>query len=107
MRFAVAWALVLFFLAGPVLADQPSVAIAIKGRAFVPSELEIPAGTKVKLVIRNQDEMPAEFESSQLHREKVVPGGGVIVLFVGPLAAGKYEFFNDFHPASRGHLIAK
>ena len=108
MRLAAAvWVWLLIALAAPALAQEPSVSLSIKGRQFVPSEVEIPAGAKVKLVIHNEDKIPAEFESSRLHREKVVPAGDTIIIYVGPLKPGSYEFFNDFHPASRGHLIAK
>jgi len=36
-----------------------------------------------------------------------VPGGQEVVVFIGPLRAGSYEFFNDFHPSSRGHVVAR
>jgi hypothetical protein len=49
----------------------------------------------------------SEFESTDFHREKVVPPGGEISVFVGPLDAGTYEFFDDFHPEDRGHLVVK
>jgi len=28
-------------------------------------------------------------------------------VFVGPLQPGRYEFFDDFHPASRGVLVVR
>jgi uncharacterized protein (DUF58 family) len=107
MRVAALWVWIVLLLAAPAVAAEPSVSIAIKNRSFVPAEVEIPAHAKVKLVIHNQDKVPAEFESSELHREKVVPAGDKITLSVGPLKPGRYEFFNDFHPASRGHLVVK
>ena len=93
--------------AGPALADTPRIAIALRSHQFVPTEVPIPAGQKVELLVRNEDPVPAEFESSQLHREKVVTGGQQISVFVGPLDAGKYEFFDDFHDSTRGHLVVK
>ena len=33
--------------------------------------------------------------------------GGQITVFVGPLDPGSYEFFDDFHNATRGHLVVK
>ena len=93
--------------AAPVLADVPSFSILMKANQFVPSEVQIPAGAKVKLVVRNDNQTPSEFESNQLHREKVVGPGQEITVFVGPLDPGNYEFFDDFHPQTRGHLIAK
>ncbi len=96
-----------FAFAIPVKADPPSVALALQNNQFVPSEVHIPAGVKVKLVVRNDNPTASEFESSQLHREKVVPPGREVTVFVGPLDPGRYEFFDDFHRQTRGHLIVK
>jgi hypothetical protein len=90
----------------PAVADD-DIVIAISGGKFVPSEVPVPAGKKVKLVIRNQDKTAAEFESADLHREKIVQPGGEIAVFVGPLDPGSYEFFDDFRPENRGHLVVK
>jgi plastocyanin len=93
--------------AAPSLADDPSFSIVLRNNQFVPSELQIPAGVKVKLVVRNENSAVSEFESTQFHREKVVPPGQEITVFVGPLDPGSYEFFDDFHPETRGHLVVK
>jgi plastocyanin len=97
----------MFAGAASAVADDPGFALALKNNQFVPSELQIPAGVKVKLVVRNDNPTPSEFESTQFHREKVVTPGQEIVVFVGPLDPGSYEFFDDFHPQTRGHLIVK
>lgn len=94
-------------LAAPVLADDPSVNIDLKDHQFVPSEVPVPAGVKVKLLVKNDQQVTAEFESNSLHREKIVEPGNTITVFVGPLDPGSYEFFDDFHNSTRGHLIAK
>jgi len=94
-------------LAAPAVADPPAFQISLKNGEFVPSEVQIPAGVKVKLVVRNDNKTPSEFESNQFHREKVVGPGQEITVFVGPLDAGSYEFFDDFHPSTRGRLIVK
>ena len=95
----------LLMLASPALADD--VTIAIKDHRFVPQDVAIPAGAKTKLVVRNDDPTTSEFESTELHREKVVQSGHEISVFVGPLDPGRYEFFDDFHPTTRGHLVVK
>jgi hypothetical protein len=87
-------------------ADQ-QIAISIKDHQFVPSDVPAPADVKVELIIKNEQTTNAEFESSTLHREKIVPSGGQISVFVGPLSAGTYEFFDDFNRATRGRLIVK
>lgn len=82
--------------------------ITIKDHAFTPKEVTIPAGQKVKLIIKNQDPTPAEFESSDLNREKVVSAKGEITVFVGPLQPGRYVFFDDFRrETTSGVLIVK
>ena len=100
-------ALVLLVFTAPALAQQPTVALAIRDNQFIPAEVPVPAGVKVELVIRNEQTSPAEFESTSLHREKVVTPGGSISVYVGPLDPGRYEFFDDFHPATRGFVVVK
>jgi high-affinity iron transporter len=94
-------------VAAPALADDPSFPIVLKNNQFVPSEVQIPAGVKVKLVVRNDNPTASEFESTQFHREKLVTPGQEITVFIGPLDPGSYEFFDDLHPETRGHLVVK
>jgi len=89
-------------------AGAPQFTLVIKDHRFDPAELTVPAGQKIRLIVDNQDPTPEEFESYQLNREKIVPGHGRIVVFVGPLEPGRYEFFGEFNMATaRGWLIAK
>jgi plastocyanin len=92
---------------GAVHASDAEISIVIKDRHFVPSEVFASAGQKIKFVVRNEDASPSEFESVDFHREKIVQPGHEITVFVGPLDAGTYEFFDDFHPENRGHLAVK
>ena len=99
-----------FFLASDAiaLAQETSFALSIKNHLFEPAEFEVPADTKVKLQIKNEDATPEEFESSTLHREKVVPGGKEISIFIGPLKPGRYEFIGEFNrETARGAIIVK
>jgi hypothetical protein len=89
------------------LADDPKVPLALQNHQFVPTELTIPANTKVELVVSNRQTMPAEFESTSLHREKIVAPGGTISVYVGPLDPGRYEFFDDFNAQTRGFVVVK
>ncbi len=82
--------------------------LAIKDHKFDPAELNVPANTKIKLLVENQDSTPEEFESADLNREKVVTGNNTITVYLGPLDAGKYHFFGDFHQeTAQGDLIVK
>lgn len=90
------------------VAALPEFTLVIQNHRFSPAELVVPAGQKIRLIVENKDPTPEEFESYTLNREKVVPGNGKIVLFVGPLDAGRYEFFGEFNMATaRGWLIAR
>lgn len=84
---------------------NPDLELQIKNQAFQPNVLTIPAGQRVKILVKNEDTLPAEFESSDFNREKVIPGGTSLPVYVGPLSAGTYKFFNDFHPQSTGKLV--
>ena len=82
--------------------------LAIHDHKFDPVTLTVPANTKIKLLVENQDATPEEFESSDLYREKVVIGKGTITVLLGPLDAGKYHFFGDFHQeTAQGDLVVK
>jgi plastocyanin len=90
------------------LAEDESFALTIKDHAFSPAELVIPAGKKVKLVIDNQDASAEEFESHKLKREKVIAANSKGSVFIGPLEAGEYPFFGDFHQdTAKGKIIVK
>jgi plastocyanin len=107
LRLALAAALLAVIAPAPAPAEDAGVVIAIRDHHFVPETVEIPAGAKVELVVRNEDKTTSEFESVQFHREKVVQPGSEITVYVGPLDPGSYEFFDDFHPETRGHLVVK
>ena len=87
-------------------ADVPPLEITIKAQAFTPAEIHVPAGVKVELHIANSDDLPAEFESTDLSREIVVPAHHEVKVFIGPLDAGRYRFFNDFHQEAQGWVVA-
>jgi len=87
-------------------AARPEFIITIKDHLFYPARLVIPENTKVRLVIVNQDNTPEQFDSFDLNREKVIFAGKKSVVYVGPLSAGNYHFFGEYHPNSaRGVVI--
>jgi plastocyanin len=103
-----AWMLIPVMPAVAAESEPPAFQLVISEHRFEPAELEIPAGTKVKLVIENRDATPEEFESHELGREKIVPGKGTITVFVGPLKPGRYRFFGDFHEdTAQGALVVR
>jgi len=89
-------------------AEVKEYKIVIKDHKFSPQNLDIPAGQKVKLVVENQDKTIEEFESHDLNREKIVGGGKIVNIYVGPLSAGTYKYFGEFNAATaQGTITAK
>ena len=87
---------------------EPEALLVIKNHRFEPAEVKVPAGQRVKLTVHNQDPTPEEFESHKLNREKVVPPGAKVVIFIGPLKAGKYEFWGEYNEATaKGVVVAE
>ncbi|MGH8307507.1 MAG: cupredoxin domain-containing protein [Gammaproteobacteria bacterium] len=104
-RFAAIALLGVFFAFTPAFAGIPTAELVIQNRVFTAQELHLPADTKVKLVVHNQDSIPAEFESYDLSREVVVPGHSSVTVYIGPLTPGRYNFFNDFNHAAQGWVV--
>lgn len=95
-------------LGGRAQAADTEVLLVIKNHRFEPAELKVPAGQRVKLVVHNQDGTPEEFESHSLNREKVIPAGAKATIFIGPLKAGRYDFFGEYNEATaKGMVIAE
>ena len=96
------------FAAAANAGDVPEINLVIKNHAFQPADLKAPADTKFKIRISNQDSTPEEFESTDFNRESIVLPGKSIVVFIGPLRAGTYGFFGDFHrDTARGRIIVE
>lgn len=94
--------------AGHSSAAEPEVMLVIKNHRFEPAELKVPAGQRVKLVVHNQDATPEEFESHGLNREKVVPAGGKVTVYIGPLDKGRYTFFGEYNEkTAQGAVLAE
>ena len=82
--------------------------VVIKGGQIIPARLEVPAGIKIKLTIRNEGPGPCEFENLYLRVEKVLAPGASSFVVIHPLKPGSYRFFDEFHPStSEMLLIAK
>lgn len=89
-------------------AADGELTLVIKDHRFIPAELKVPAGKKVKVIIDNQDPSAEEFESQTLNREKVIAANSKGSIFIGPLAPGKYPFWGEFNEkTARGVVIAE
>ncbi len=90
-----------------VAADDTGVPVAVEDGGFVPPEVAGPATDRFRLDVTNRTKAAIEFESFELNRERVVQPGQTITVYLSGLAAGRYEFFDDFHQDRRGVLVIK
>lgn len=98
----------LLFCALNAYAADSEFQLVIRDHRFEPSELRVPAGQKVKLMVHNQDATPEEFESHELNREKIIPAGSKATIYIGPLKPGRYPFFGEFNEkTARGVVVAE
>ena len=89
-------------------ADEPVFNIEMNDGVITPSRIEVPAKTRLKIIVKNTGTLPAEFESRELRKEVVIPAGGEAPLIIRTLDAGEYRFFDDFQPgAPPALLVAK
>jgi hypothetical protein len=81
--------------------------VSVKNHRFEPAEIRTSANKPIILKVRNLDATPMEFESVTLRVEKVVTGNSEGIIRLRALASGRYKFFDDFHPQTRGTLVTQ
>lgn len=108
-QFAIPAALLAsLYLPAAVAESLPSFPLVIKNGRFFPETVEVPAGRRFKLDIRNEGPGAEEFESKELRKEKVLAPGASSFLVFQPLKPGSYKFFGEFHPdTAQGRIVAK
>ena len=102
----VSLALVTMFAAPTRAAEDSS--LRFQAGAVEPASLALPANTPVKLQVTNAGDAAVEFESFELHRERVVQPGQTITVYIPALPPGTYPFFDDFsHGAVKGEIVSR
>lgn len=88
--------------------ELPTFAIVAKDGRLEPAQLEVPAGRRIKLTLRNAGTSPVEFENLNLRVEKVLAPGASSFVVTPPLKPGAHLFIDEFHPETgKMQLIAK
>jgi len=89
-------------------AEDPTFRIEFKDGVVTPQRVEAPAKVRIVLELVNTGSTPAEFESKELRKEKVVAPGTSSTLVLRSLDPGEYQFVDDFHPeAPPAILVAR
>jgi plastocyanin len=108
MRLAVFIFVLAVSLTTQALAGNRQVELVAKDGTYSPTEVVMAPGEKIDLIVKNQGSDAEEFESIELKREKIVAPGKSITVRLGPLKAGAYPFFGDFHPGTaKGKVVVK
>ncbi|MBI5783029.1 MAG: cupredoxin domain-containing protein [Gammaproteobacteria bacterium] len=96
-------------VAGTACAEELYTAhLTARDGRFYPETIEVPAGTRFKIVITNEGPGPEEFETVELRREKVLAAGSSSFLVFPALKPGVYHFFGEFHPeTAQGRIVVK
>jgi hypothetical protein len=96
------------FTAPSFAADIVMPEVRFQHGSFEPAHLTVPANTPFKVKVINGSDAAIEFESFELHRERVVPPGEAITVHMPSLAPGSYQFFDDFnHLVPNGVIVSE
>ena len=87
--------------------DLPTFKLDMADGKVNPARIEVPAGKRIKIEIRNTGNGAVEFESVELRKEKVLAPGADSFVVIAPLSPGEYKFFDDFHQTAKGVIVAK
>lgn len=109
IRYCFAVPLLFFSLmAGAVANAQDAVlSVSVKNHHFQPQQLTARANVPISIRVKNLDSGRKEFESTNPSIEKVIEGNSEAVIKLGPLAPGRYEFYDDFDQKSTMVLIVR
>lgn len=89
-------------------AEELEIEIKIKDHKFDPAAVKLPAGQRAKIIVKNLDPTPEEFESNDIGFEKIIAGNSEATIRIKPLEAGTYIFFGEFHMDSAlGHILVE
>jgi plastocyanin len=85
--------------------DTVALSLTMQDHKFEPAELHAPPGRTIAIHVKNLNPIVSEFESGDLHFEKIIPAGNDAVVYVRPQQPGRYNFFDDFHHETQGFLV--
>ncbi len=100
--------LVSLFSFSTFASEIQQVDLHIKDHKFDPEIIEVKEGSRIVITIYNDDTTIEEFDSSDLKREKIIPGKSKAKVILAPLKAGEYHFLGEFHEdTARGKIVVK
>ncbi len=88
-------------------AQEKVFELVLQNHKFNIETIEVKAGEKFKIRVKNKDRNFEEFESRSLVIEKFLKPGAEVLVNVGPLKPGEYDYFAEFHASTgKGKIVA-
>jgi len=78
-------------------APLPSFTLTVKDGVFKPQRLEVPAGQRLRIVLKNEGPGPLEFENAEMNIEKILAAGAESFVVLPKLQPGEYEFVDEYN----------
>ena len=85
-------------------AALPTWTITVKDGVFTPKRLEVPAGQRIKFILKNEGPGPLEFENADLHVEKILAAKAESFVVI-KLPPGEHMFVDEFNIATGEMLV--
>jgi hypothetical protein len=85
-------------------APLPAFAVTVRDGVFSPKRLEVPAGRRIKIMLKNEGPGPLEFENADMHVEKILAADAASFVVV-QLPPGEHMFVDEFNIATGELLI--
>jgi hypothetical protein len=77
-------------------APLPTWTITVRDGVFTPTRIEVPAGQRIKLILKNEGPGPLEFENADLHVEKILNANAESFVVI-KLPPGEHLFIDEFN----------
>lgn len=80
-------------------------AVVTKDGQILPARLDVPAGRKIKLTLKDEGRTLIEFENLSLRIEKGLAPGASSFVIIHSLPPGSHRFVDEFHPKTAEMLL--
>jgi hypothetical protein len=96
------------FLFSVIEVQAEVIELVLKNHRYIPDVIKVKAGERFKIRVTNTDPTSEEFESRDMIIEKFIAPKKSILMNMGPLKKGTYEFYGCFNRATaQGKIIAE
>jgi plastocyanin len=103
--FAPSFFLLIMWLPAFAFAQERVFELVLKDHKFNIERIEVKAGEKFKIKVKNNDKVFEEFESNAMSFEKFLKPGAEVTVHLGPLKPGEYPYFAEFNKKTGNGIV--